>query len=138
MQETYSFKDYTATVMGRTIVGLDSLDYDHEIKVEVHYGKGQEPIGYGEGELKGSGKMSVLLEEYEKLVLSSAAVGGDPLKLPPFPIVGLLVKNNGKKLKEILPLVKLKKIGQKRKVGDTKFLVDIDFELLAMPKIIPL
>ncbi len=92
MQETYSFKDYTATVMGRTIVGLDSLDYDHEIKVEVHYGKGQEPIGYGEGELKGSGKMSVLLEEYEKLVLAASAVGGDPLKLPPFPIVGLLVK----------------------------------------------
>ena len=134
MNESYSWSNYSTTVAGNTLIGIESLDYDRSQKIETHYGKGNEAVGYGKGAKEGSGKLSVTLEEYEKFLLAAIPFGGDPLDIPPFPIVGLHEKPDGSSMKEILPLVVIEKMGQKRKVEDTKFLVDIDFKLLTMPK----
>jgi len=136
--ENYSWKNYQATILARTLIGIESIDYDRNQKVEGSYGKGNEMVGYGKGKKESSGKMVISLEEYEKLVIAAAPFGGDPLDLPPFPIVGLHEKPNGKKMKETLPLVQIEKIGHKRKVDDTTFMVDIDFKNLAMPIEVPL
>ncbi|HOW82442.1 MAG TPA: hypothetical protein PK573_07780 [Spirochaetota bacterium] len=132
--QVYSWKDYTATVNGRTLIGIDSIDCDIEKKVESVYGKGDTPIGFGTGNKKSSGKLTITEEEYA--VLQKAAVDAglnDLTDLPPFPIVGLLEKKNGEKIKTKYPAVKIKKVGMKKKQDDTKFTRDIDFENLVMP-----
>ncbi len=136
--ELYMYSGYSAIVGARTMIGIESLDYDHELAVEVFHGKGEDPVGYGTGVAKGSGKMTITLEEFEKLVVAAAPWKGNPTKLPPFPITGIATKSDGKSFKEVLPLVKFKKVSHKRKVGDTKFLVDMDFELLTSPLWVPL
>lgn len=133
-EENFSYSNWSAIVGARTMIGIESLDYDHEIAVEVFHGKGSEPVGWGTGVEKGNGKMTITDEEYNKMVTLSAAYGGRVTKLPPFPITGIAKKETtSESFKEVLPLVKIKKVGHKRKVGDTKFLTDLDFELLKMP-----
>ncbi len=136
--ENYSWSNYTATVMGRTLIGIKSLDYDKSQKVESTYGKGSDPTGWGKGQKESSGKLTITEEEYKKLVLASVPVGGDPLDLPPFPIVGLLEKSNGEKFKDTLPMVCIEKISSKKKQGDTEFVRDIDFKNLMIPFELPL
>lgn len=132
--ESYAWKDYTATVLARTLVGIDSLDYDFEQKVESHYGKGDKPVGYGKGNKKASGKMTVTEDEYAVLLKTAQSAGCESvLDLPPFPIVGILEKTTGEKFKQTLPAVVIKKVGAKKKQDDTKLTRDIDFECLVMP-----
>ena len=128
--ESYKWKDYSATVLGRTLIGIQSMDDDSELEVKAHYGKGDKPVSYGTGNWKGSGKMTLSLDEFEKLTVIAAPFGGNVEFLPPFPVVGLLEKEDGSKYREVYPLVKIKKSSNKKKQGDTEFGVDIDFELL--------
>ncbi|MBN2435580.1 MAG: hypothetical protein JXK07_09985 [Spirochaetes bacterium] len=130
MIESYGWGGYTATVMARTLVGIQSFDDDAKRDVKLHYGKGTTPNGFGRGNYEGTGKMSVNMDEYEKLVVAATPYGGDVTMLPPFPVVGILEKSDGKKFKELYPQVLIEKRGKKRKQGDTEFVVDLDIKLL--------
>ncbi len=139
VKEEFGWDGYTATIMGKTLIDVESVEYDREQEIKEHYGKGNTPIGYGKGNKKSSGKLTIGYDEYERLVQASAAVGGDPLDLPPFPITGTLTnKTTNKKWKEVLPAVVIKKVGHKRKQGDTKFIIDLDIVNVMMPHCIPL
>lgn len=136
--ESYNWNGYTATILGQTLVGLQSLDYDSKREVKLHYGKGSEPVGYGRGNYEASGKMSLKLEEYERLVTAALPFRGDVTLLPPFPITGVIKKSDGKSFKEVLPMVLIEKVGRKRKQGDTEFAIDLDIKLLSKAVEIPL
>lgn len=139
VREEFGWNGYTANVMGTTLIDVESVEYDSEQEIKEHYGKGNEPTGYGKGNKKSSGKMTIGYDELERLAKAAIPFGGDILDLPPFAITGTLErKSDGKKWKEVLPGVVIKKIGHKRKQGDTKFLVDLDIVNVIMPKCIPL
>ncbi|CAH8721624.1 hypothetical protein WDD9_006381 [Paenibacillus melissococcoides] len=44
------------------------ISYDDELEKEVAYGKGQRPRGYGEGNYKSEGKLSLLRDDYDDIV----------------------------------------------------------------------
>ena len=137
-KEAYSWKDYSATILGRTLVGIQEINDDSEVEVKTHYGKGDKPVSYGQGNWKGSGKMTLSMEEYEKIVIVAAPYGGNIEFLPPFPVVGLLETTDGRKFREVYPLIKFKKVGNKKKQGDTEFTIDIDFEMLTPAVRVPI
>ncbi|MBW6395233.1 hypothetical protein KZX47_08745 [Thermus sp. SYSU G05001] len=75
----YDWEHITIQVNGATLADVLSIDYEDSEKVNPIYGKGRTPRGYTKGNWEGSGKLTLLREEYERL--------GDPFSMKPFDIV---------------------------------------------------
>lgn len=75
----YDWEHITIQVNGATLADVLSIDYEDSEKVNPIYGKGRTPRGYTKGNWEGSGKLTLLREEYERL--------GDPFAMKPFDIV---------------------------------------------------
>ncbi|WP_243092586.1 hypothetical protein [Thermus hydrothermalis] len=93
----YDWESITIQVNGATLADVLSIEYEDSEKVNAVYGKGRTPRGYTKGNWEGSGKLTLLREEYERL--------GNPFALKPFDIVVSYAKEGGTKtdtLKECL------------------------------------
>lgn len=75
----YDWEHITIQVNGATLADVLSIEYEDSEKVNAIYGRGRTPRGYTKGNYEGSGKLTLLREEYERL--------GDPFGMPPFDIV---------------------------------------------------
>lgn len=51
------------------IFSVKEISYDEEIETQAIYGKGRAPIGFGKGNWKAIGKISMLKNEFENLAL---------------------------------------------------------------------
>lgn len=83
----YDWEHITIQVNGATLADVLSIEYEDSEKVNAIYGKGRTPRGYTKGNYEGSGKLTLLREEYERL--------GDPFGMPPFDIVVSYAKGEG-------------------------------------------
>lgn len=65
--KAYSWGDVDVKIPG-LVLNLTEISYDDEQDMEEIYGKGNKPRGYGVGNYKASGKMSMLRDDYNDLL----------------------------------------------------------------------
>ena len=70
----YGWGDVDTKIPGLNLV-LQEISYDDEQEMEESYGKGSRPRGYGKGNYKGSGKMSMLRDDYDDVLDYCKATG---------------------------------------------------------------
>lgn len=72
VKQTINGKYYDWSSISVEIPGLDltilEISYDDELEKEEIYGKGNRPRGYGTGNYKASGKLTLQREDYDKLL----------------------------------------------------------------------
>ena len=83
----YDWENITIQANGQTLADVLSIEYEDSEKVNAIYGAGRTPRGYTKGNWEGSGKLTLLREEYERL--------GDPYTMGPFDIVVSYSKDGG-------------------------------------------
>jgi hypothetical protein len=81
----YDWEHISIQVKGVPLADVLSIDYEDSEKVNAIFGKGRTPRGYTKGNYEGSGKLTLLREEYDRL--RAAAPEGNVFKLEPFDIV---------------------------------------------------
>ena len=94
--------------------------------MEETYGKGNKPRGYGTGNYKSSGKVTVLRDDYESLLAYCKAKGIPFYKLD-IPSVVVSYANDGDRTRiDELRKVKFNKRSNKAAQGDKSIKVDLD------------
>lgn len=65
--KAYDWSDVDVQMPGLNIE-VQEISYDDELEKELVYGRGSRPRGYGTGNYKASGKISLLRDDYNDLV----------------------------------------------------------------------
>ena len=98
--------------------------------MEESYGYGHRPRGYGTGNYKASGKLSLLRDDYEEF-LSWCRSQGTPFYELTIPSIVVSYANEGEKTHiDELKTVKLVKRAHKAAQGDKSLKVDIDMMIV--------
>ena len=127
--KNYDWGDVDVKFPGLVLV-VQEISYDDEQDMEESYGRGYKPRGFGKGNYKASGKLSMLRDDYEDLLAFCKARGVSfyDLELPS--IVGSYA-DNGKEistdeLKKVRPIKRTHKAAQ----GDKSLSVDVDLMIV--------
>jgi len=125
----YDWGDLTIVYPGSApagIIGVQSIDWNEEKEIEPIYGAGDKPIGYGMGNWKADGKLTITLEAYAEL---NSLTPEGIFNAPPFNIV-LVYANTDEPLHTVHLLnCKWTKKGNKASQGDKKMEVELDFTI---------
>ena len=127
--QTYGWGDVDVKIPGLVLV-VQEISYDDEQEMEESYGKGYRPRGYGKGNYKASGKMSMLRDDYDD-VLAYCKAKGIPFYGIEWPSVVVSYANEGERtrideLKKVIPTKRSHKAAQ----GDKSLTVDIDLMIV--------
>lgn len=106
---------------------VQEISYNDELEKEVAYGKGQKPRGYGEGNYKADGKLTMLKDDFDDLVNYCKAQGVALYKLVVPKIVVSYANAMQKTKTDVLNTVTFTKVSHKDAQGDKSLKVDIDF-----------
>ncbi len=109
------------------VIGVQSIDWNEEQEIEAVYGASDKAIGWGSGNWKAEGKITLLLEAYRQLNLVTPK---GIFKAPPFNIV-LAFANDDEPMHTVQLIgCKWTKKGNKAGQGDKKMEVELDFVIL--------
>jgi len=97
-------------------VNITDISYNDEKEIEARYGKGSTPRGYGRGNYKASGSMTLDLQEFEAL---RKGLGGNIYNAKPGQIVVGYANDDMPTVTDTLPDVKFTKTDTSSKQGDT-------------------
>ena len=123
--KAYDWGDVDFKIPGLNIE-IQEISYDDELEKEAAYGTGQRPRGYGEGNYKASGKLSLLRDDFDSL-LDFCRRTETPLYRLLFPKIAVSYANDGGRTRtDILNKVTFTKSSQKAAQGDKTLKVDID------------
>lgn len=123
--KAYDWGDVDVKIPGLTME-VQEVDYDDEFDMEETYGRGNKPRGYGTGNYKSSGKMTVLRDDYESMLAYCKAKGIPFYKLE-IPSVVVSYANDGDRTRiDELRKVKFNKRSNKAAQGDKSIKVDLD------------
>ncbi|BFH11089.1 hypothetical protein J6TS7_02890 [Paenibacillus dendritiformis] len=124
--KVYDWGDITISIPGLSLE-VQEISYDDELEKEVAYGKGQRPRGYGEGNYKSEGKLSLLRDDYDDIVqyCKSRNLGLYRLVIPK--IVVSYADGGGRTRTDVLNTVTFTKASHKNAQGDKSLKVDLDF-----------
>jgi hypothetical protein len=124
--KSYDWADVAVKLPGLDIE-VQEISYDDELEKEVVYGKGNRPRGYGTGNYKSEGKLSLLKDDFDDLVAYCKRRNVALYKLV-IPKVIVSYANETQKTKtDELSTVILTKTSQKNAQGDKSIKVDVDF-----------
>lgn len=127
--KAYGWGDLDLKIPGLIPV-VQEVSYDDENDVEEVYGLGGKPRGYGEGNYKASGKLSMLRDDYEDL-LSYCKAKGVPFYKLSIPSMVVSYANEGERTHiDELKKVRFTKRSNKAAQGDKSLTVDLDFIVL--------
>ena len=125
----YGWGDVDVKLPGLNLV-VQEISYDDEQEMEESYGYGHRPRGYGTGNYKSSGKISLLRDDYEEFLAWCRAQGVPFYKLT-IPSIVVSYANEGEKTHmDELKTVKLTKRSHKAAQGDKGLTVDIDMMIV--------
>ncbi len=83
--KSYEYADITCIILGIPVVGITSIEYGEESKIENIYATGRFPVSRGVGQVEPSAKITMLMEEVMNIV--SAANLGRIYDIPEFDII---------------------------------------------------
>lgn len=123
--KAYDWGDVDVKIPGLTME-VQEVDYDDEFDMEETYGRGNKPRGYGTGNYKSSGKLTLLRDDYESMLTYCKAKGIPFYKLE-IPSVVVSYANDGDRTRiDELRKVKFSKRSNKAAQGDKSIKVDLD------------
>lgn len=126
---SYGWGDVDVKVPGLNLV-VQEISYDDEQEMEESYGKGSRPRGYGKGNYKASGKMSMHRDDFDD-VLDYCKATGKPFYGVEFPSVVVSYANPGGRTRiDELKRVVFVKRSHKAAQGDKTLSVDIDLMIV--------
>ncbi len=124
--KNYDWADVTVKIPGLELE-VQEISYDDELEKELSYGKGSKPRGYGTGNYKSEGKLSLLKDDFDELVAHCKKTGTPLYKLV-IPKITVSYANGTQKTKtDELNTVTFTKTGQKNAQGDKSLKIDLDF-----------
>lgn len=125
----YGWGDVDTKIPGLNLV-LQEISYDDEQEMEESYGKGYRPRGYGKGNYKASGKMSMLRDDFDD-VLDYCKATGKSFYNVELPSVIVSYGNPGGRTRiDELKRVVFVKRSHKAAQGDKTLTVDIDLMIV--------
>ena len=125
----YGWGDVDVKIPGLNLV-VQEISYDDEQEMEESYGKGSKPRGYGKGNYKASGKMSMLRDDFDD-VLDYCKATGKSFYNVELPSVVVSYGNPGGRTRiDELKRVVFVKRSHKAAQGDKTLTVDIDLMIV--------
>lgn len=125
----YGWGDVDVKIPGLNLV-VQEISYDDEQEMEESYGKGYRPRGYGKGNYKASGKMSMLRDDFDD-VLDYCKATGKSFYNVELPSVVVSYGNPGGRTRiDELKRVVFVKRSHKAAQGDKTLAVDIDLMIV--------
>lgn len=113
-------------------VNITDIGYNDEKSIEARYGKGSLPRGYGRGNYKASGSMTLDLQEFEAL---RQGLGGNIYNAEPCQAVVAYANDNLPTVTDTLPDIKFTKTDTSSKQGDSNAGArKLDFTILSAIK----
>lgn len=129
--KSYDWGDVNLQLPG-VVIEPQEISYDDELEKEVVYGLGSRPRGYGRGNYKASGKLTLLRDDYDTL-LDYAKQQGVPFFALEFPKIIVSYANEGDRTRQdILNKVSFSKRSNKAAQGDKSLKVDLDLMIAGM------
>lgn len=127
--KAYDWGDVDVKFPGLALV-VQEISYDDEQEMEESYGKGYRPRGYGKGNYKASGKMSMLRDDFDD-VLDYCKATGKSFYNVELPSVIVSYGNPGGRTRiDELKRVVFVKRSHKAAQGDKTLTVDIDLMIV--------
>ena len=127
--KAYDWADVDVKFPG-LVLQLQEISYDDEQEMEESYGRGAMPRGYGTGNYKASGKISMLRDDYDDLLAYCKAQGLAFYKME-IPAITVSYANEGDRTRiDELKKVKFVKRSNKAAQGDKSLTVDIDLMII--------
>lgn len=126
---SYGWGDVDVKIPGLNLV-VQEISYDDEQEMEESYGKGNRPRGYGKGNYKASGKLSMHRDDYDE-VLDYCKAKNIPFYGMEFPSMVVSYGNPGGRTRiDELKRVVFVKRSHKAAQGDKTLSVDIDLMIV--------
>lgn len=127
--KAYSWGDVDVKLPG-LVLNVQEISYDDEQDMEEVYGSGNKPRGYGVGNYKASGKVSMLRDDYDDFLAWCKAKKIPFYKLE-IPSIVVSYANEGERTRiDELKKVKITKRSNKAAQGDKSLTVDMDIMIV--------
>lgn len=123
----YDWADIVTTIAGVPVTGIVAIEYSDDQEVEVKYGAGRYPVGYGKGRIKPTAKITLYQEEVENIQAQS--VNGRLQDIAPFDINVTYMPDSGIVKTDKLRNCMFKNNKRGWKEGDTGKTVELDLLL---------
>lgn len=124
--KSYDWADVSVKLPGLEIE-VQEISYDDELEKEAVYGKGNRPRGYGTGNYKSEGKLSLLKDDFDDLVAYCKRRDIPLYKLVVPKIIVSYANETQKTRTDELNTVTFTKTSHKNAQGDKSLKVDMDF-----------
>lgn len=132
--KVYDWESITVGLPYGVAIAISGIDYDDELAGELAYGKGVAPVGYGNGNYTASAKITLLRDEFNKLLDYTRSQGSALYRLPLFPITVSYANDGERTRTDEIRGCKFTKASHKGAQGDTK--LEVELELLVTGKVI--
>ena len=127
--KSYDWGDVDVKIPGLALQ-VQEISYDDEQEKEEAYGRGVMPRGYGTGNYKASGKISLLRDDYDVL-LDYCKAKNTPFYKLIIPSIVVSYANQGERTRiDELKKVMFSKRSNKAAQGDKSLAVDIDLMIV--------
>lgn len=123
--KAYDWGDVDLQLPG-IVTQVQEISYDDELEKEAVYGAGSAPRGYGTGNYKASGKISLLKDDYDEIVNYCKRNNVPLYKLVLPKVIVSYAQGDGRITQDVLNRVSFSKTGTKAAQGDKSIKVDID------------
>ena len=123
----YDWADIVTTIAGVPVTGIVAIEYSDDQEVEVKYGAGRYPVGYGKGRIKPTAKITLYQEEVE--AIQAQSVNGRLQDIAPFNINVTYMPDSGIVKTDKLRNCMFKNNKRDWKEGDTCKTVELDLLL---------
>jgi hypothetical protein len=123
----YDWADIVLTIAGVPVTGVTGIEYKDQQEVEMKYGAGRYPVGFGKGRISCEGKITLYQEEVEAIQRQSPT--GRLQDIAPFNIIVSYLPDTGIVSTDKLRNVVFKNNGRTWGEGDTGKTVEIDLAM---------
>lgn len=125
--KSYEWSDITVNILGVTVVGITSIEYEEKQGMENIYGAGENPVSRGYGKFEPTAKITLLMEEIQAIM--AVAPLGKIQKIPEFDISVVFIDSALTTVKHKLRNVRFMNNVRSSSSGDTSIPVECELIL---------